>query len=303
MAADVGIGIVGKEGMQASLSADFSITQFSHVAPLFLSHGRNAYIRSARLSQFVIHRGLIISIIQAVFSALFFFTTVPIYSGWLMVCAHCWHMKAAGIRVEALGVCGDCDPAETVRLTLLSLRCRCVCCVLVQVGYATFYTMLPVFSLVLDIDVDEQKVFLYPELYRELQKGRPLSYKTFYIWLFQSVYQGGCIMILVLLLFEAHFLNIVAITFSSLIASELLNVALEIHTWHRLMVAAEFGSVIVYIASLFLLPEYFDLDFIFTWPFAWKVALITTVSCLPPAVVKYLHGKYNPSAQSKVNQS
>lgn len=91
VAADVGIGIVGKEGMQASLSADFSITQFSHVAPLFLWHGRNAYKRSARLSQFVIHRGLIISIIQAVFSALFFFTTVPIYSGWLMVPGHCLH--------------------------------------------------------------------------------------------------------------------------------------------------------------------------------------------------------------------
>ncbi len=33
-AADVGIGIVGKEGKQASLAADFSITQFSHVSRL-----------------------------------------------------------------------------------------------------------------------------------------------------------------------------------------------------------------------------------------------------------------------------
>lgn len=32
--ADVGIGIEGKEGKQASLAADFSITQFSHVARL-----------------------------------------------------------------------------------------------------------------------------------------------------------------------------------------------------------------------------------------------------------------------------
>lgn len=35
----------------------------------------------------------------------------------------------------------------------------------------------------------------------------------------------------------------------------------------------------------------------------WKVVVMTTVSCLPPALVKYLHSKYNPSAQSKVNQS
>lgn len=35
-AADVGIGIVGKEGKQASLAADFSVTQFSHITRLFL---------------------------------------------------------------------------------------------------------------------------------------------------------------------------------------------------------------------------------------------------------------------------
>lgn len=99
--------------------------------------------------------------IQALFSSLFYFAAVPIYSGWLMV------------------------------------------------GYATFYTMLPVFSLVLDTDVDENKVYLYPELYSDLQKGRPLSFKTFFIWLFQSVYQGGVIMILSIVLFEAKFINIV----------------------------------------------------------------------------------------------
>ena len=40
-AANVGIGIVGKEGKQASLAADFSITSFHHVGRLFLWHGRN----------------------------------------------------------------------------------------------------------------------------------------------------------------------------------------------------------------------------------------------------------------------
>lgn len=33
-AADVGVGIVGKEGMQASLAADFSIPQFSFLTKL-----------------------------------------------------------------------------------------------------------------------------------------------------------------------------------------------------------------------------------------------------------------------------
>ena len=40
--ADVGVGIVGKEGKQASLAADFSVTQFSFLTRLLLWHGRNS---------------------------------------------------------------------------------------------------------------------------------------------------------------------------------------------------------------------------------------------------------------------
>ncbi|CAG8816797.1 1922_t:CDS:2, partial [Gigaspora rosea] len=104
-------------------------------------HGRNSYKRSAKLSQFVIHRGLIISVIQAVFSALFFFAPIALYQGWLIV------------------------------------------------GYTTLYTMAPVFSLVLDRDVKEETAFKFPELYKELTKGRSLSLRTFFQWLMISVYQ------------------------------------------------------------------------------------------------------------------
>lgn len=48
--ADVGIGIVGKEGMQASLASDFSITEFGNLRKLILWHGRLSYKRSAVLS-------------------------------------------------------------------------------------------------------------------------------------------------------------------------------------------------------------------------------------------------------------
>lgn len=141
--ADVGVGIVGKEGRQASLAADFSVLQFSYLTKLLLWHGRNSYKRSAKLSQFVIHRGLIISIMQAVFSAMFYFAPIALYQGMLIV------------------------------------------------GYTTIYTNAPVFSLVLDQDVPEDIALLYPELYRDLTKGRSLSYKTFFSWLLISVYQGS----------------------------------------------------------------------------------------------------------------
>jgi phospholipid-translocating ATPase len=83
--ANVGIGIVGKEGKQASLASDFSINEFKFLRRLLLWHGRLSYKRSAVLSQFIIHRGLIISIIQVIFSIIFYFVAIPIYNGLLML--------------------------------------------------------------------------------------------------------------------------------------------------------------------------------------------------------------------------
>ena len=141
-----------------------------------------------------------------------------------------------------------------------------------MVGYATVYTMAPVFSLVLDRDVNEDLALLYPELYKDLtkvranafspfgcldmhSKGRVLSYKTFFTWLEISLYQGSsvsarlswvrltttfgvsfdigsAIMIMSLVLFENEFLNIVSISFTALVLNELIMVALEITIWY-----------------------------------------------------------------------
>lgn len=100
---DVGIGIFGKEGQQAALAADFSIQHYKYLDDLLLWHGRLSYKRSALLSQFVIHRGLIISVMQAIFTGIFYFVAIPLYNGMLMM------------------------------------------------GYSTLYTMLPVFSLVINL--------------------------------------------------------------------------------------------------------------------------------------------------------
>jgi phospholipid-translocating ATPase len=83
--ADVGVGIVGKEGKQAELASDFSILKFKYLSTLLLWHGRNAYKRGAVMAQFVIHRGLIISIMQTFFSLMFYFLTIPLFNGMLML--------------------------------------------------------------------------------------------------------------------------------------------------------------------------------------------------------------------------
>ncbi|XP_046942281.1 probable phospholipid-transporting ATPase IIB isoform X4 [Lynx rufus] len=251
-AADCGIGIEGKEGRQASLAADVSVTHFRHVGQLLMVHGRSSYKRSAALGQFVMHRGLIISTMQAVFSSVFYFASVPLYQGFLMV------------------------------------------------GYATIYTMFPVFSLVLDQDVKPETAMLYPELYKDLTKGRSLSFKTFLVWVLISIYQGGILMYGALLLFESEFVHVLAISFTALILTELLMVALTIRTWHWLMAVAEVLSLGCYVASLAFLNEYFDVAFITTVTFVWKVSAITMVSCLPLYVLKYLKRKLSPPSYTKL---
>ncbi|KAL7719572.1 Phospholipid-transporting ATPase [Entamoeba marina] len=83
--ADVGVGVEGKEGKQASLAADFSVQQFCYTSDLFLWHGRNAYKRTSVLSQVVIHRGMIMTAIQILFCSIFNFTPFPLFIGWFSI--------------------------------------------------------------------------------------------------------------------------------------------------------------------------------------------------------------------------
>ena len=215
-AADVGVGIVGKEGRQASLAADFSITAFHHLTKLLVWHGRNSYKRSAKLAQFVIHRGLIISVCQTMYSIAIKFEPEGLYKDWLLV------------------------------------------------GYATIYTMAPVFSLVLDRDVDEGLANLYPELYKELTTGRSLSYRTFFVWVAVSIYQGGIIQGLSQILTEVDGPKMVAVSFTVLILNELTMVAFEVTTWHWAMIASIVGTALIYLASIPFLGGYFNLGFMMT---------------------------------------
>ncbi|PKS07996.1 hypothetical protein jhhlp_006608 [Lomentospora prolificans] len=251
-AADVGVGIVGKEGRQASLAADFSIEQFCHLTKLLVWHGRNSYKRSAKLAQFVIHRGLIIAVCQTMFSIAMNFEPEGLYKDWLLV------------------------------------------------GYATIYTAAPVLSLVLDKDVDENLANLYPELYKELTSGRSLSYRTFFVWVFVSIYQGGIIQGLSQILTSVDGDRMRAVSYTVLVLNELLMVAIEITTWHPVMILSIVGTFLMYAGSIPFLGDYFDLGFIITWGFLWRVLAIGSISLVPPYAVKVISRTMKPPSYRKV---
>ena len=132
-------------------------------------------------------------------------------------------------------------------------------------GYATVYTAFPVLSLVLDKDVDENLANLYPELYKELTSGRSLSYRTFFIWVLVSIYQGGMIQGLSQIFTEVDGPKMVAVSYTVLVLNELLMVAIEITTWHPVMIVSILGTFLFYLGSMPFLGRYFDLEFIITW--------------------------------------
>ncbi|TGJ83788.1 hypothetical protein E0Z10_g4995 [Xylaria hypoxylon] len=251
-AADVGVGIVGKEGRQASLAADFSIDHFCHLTKLLVWHGRNSYKRSAKLAQFVIHRGLIIAVCQTVYSIAIKFEPDGLYKDWLLV------------------------------------------------GYATVYTAAPVLSLVLDKDVNENVANLYPELYKELTSGRSLSYRTFFVWVLVSIYQGSVIQGLSQLLTEVDGKRMVAVSYTVLVLNELLMVAIEITTWHLVMILCIIGTFLFYIGSIPFLGGYFDLEFVSTWGYLWRVLAISSISLIPPYAGKVIRRTMKPPSYRKV---
>lgn len=249
--ADIGVGIVGKEGKQAALASDFSILKFKHLSRLVLWHGRLAYKNTSVMAQFVIHRGLIISIIQCIFSLVFYSIAIPIYNGYLML------------------------------------------------GYTTIYTMLPVLCIIFDEDVSEEKVEEFPQLYQTLQKGRELNLKTFLIWVWKSIYQGAIIMLLTFWLFENSFTEIVTITFTSLILSELLNINTALTRMNKIVCVSQVFTLIIYFLSIWLLQDIIVVSAI-NIGFLKNVAIIVLLSWGPLQLLKMLRMRLDPTENEKI---
>jgi len=68
--AHVGVGIVGKEGTQASRSADFSIGQFKFLKKLLLVHGRYSYMRISKLILYSFYKNMAFCAIQFWFNVI-----------------------------------------------------------------------------------------------------------------------------------------------------------------------------------------------------------------------------------------
>ena len=83
MKAHVGVGIAGREGMQAARSADFAIGKFKFLHRLLFVHGREAYRRNGELILFMFYKNVLYVIVQFMFGYYSIFSGQSMYEKWI----------------------------------------------------------------------------------------------------------------------------------------------------------------------------------------------------------------------------
>jgi len=82
--ASVGVGISGREGLQASRAADYSFAKFKFLKRLILVHGRRSYKRTALIAQYSFYKSLLIAFIQICYSYYTLFSGVTFFDGFAL---------------------------------------------------------------------------------------------------------------------------------------------------------------------------------------------------------------------------
>ncbi|KAJ4290410.1 drs2 neo1 protein [Kalmusia sp. IMI 367209] len=80
--AHVGIGITGKEGLQAARTSDYSIAQFRFLTKLLLVHGRWNYIRTCKYTVGTFWKEMLFYLTQALYQRSVGYTGTSLYESW-----------------------------------------------------------------------------------------------------------------------------------------------------------------------------------------------------------------------------
>ena len=80
--ANVGIGIMGREGSQAARSADYAIPRFRHLKRLLAVHGRYSLVRNAYYIQYSFYKNMVLTFIQVYYNFFCAFTSDSILDSW-----------------------------------------------------------------------------------------------------------------------------------------------------------------------------------------------------------------------------
>eukprot|EP00760_Papus_ankaliazontas_P025613 PhM_4_TR2816/c0_g1_i1/m.94162/K14802/DRS2, ATP8A; phospholipid-transporting ATPase len=80
----VGIGIIGLEGAQATLAADYAIPRFKHLKRLCMVHGRYALYRNALCVNYSFYKNICLALIQFYYAFYAGGSGQTLFDGWLL---------------------------------------------------------------------------------------------------------------------------------------------------------------------------------------------------------------------------
>lgn len=83
-AAQIGVGISGKEGLQAARSADFAIAQFRFLQKLLLVHGAWGYHRISKAAIFCVYKNILLYAAQLWYALVSLFSGQTAFESWMI---------------------------------------------------------------------------------------------------------------------------------------------------------------------------------------------------------------------------
>ena len=249
--ANVGQGIEGKEGLQAALSADFSLKQFKDLKIQVFWHGRNAFLGISLLTNFIVHRGLIVSFIQVFFITTFYYVSISMYNGLLLA------------------------------------------------AYVCFFTVLPSFTLIFNVDVAKEDLQSFPRLYQISQSGKPLNLITFWQWFWISLYQAAVIYLTDVAIHGSNTLfNIVTVSFTSVMLCELLNIISNTNRNNVTLNVSIIFSIVAYFGCVYFLGDQMGMVML-DGMMCLEILIIVLIAWLPVQIIKMSQNHCCPSNEQK----
>ena len=111
-AAHIGVGISGKEGMQAVMSSDFAIAQFKFLERLILLHGRISYKRLGRMVGYFFYKNIVLGLCLYFYNSQAFFSGQTLFDDFYL---SCYNILFTSLPVLAVGIFDEDVKYETVR--------------------------------------------------------------------------------------------------------------------------------------------------------------------------------------------
>ncbi|KAI1435898.1 phospholipid-translocating P-type ATPase [Xylaria sp. CBS 124048] len=110
-AAHVGIGISGREGLQAARAADYSVAQFRFLQRLLLVHGHWLYLRTSKYILCTFWKEWVFYIVQAQYQGFDGYSGTSLYQSWSLTA---YNAIFTSLPVIFLGVCEQDLSPETL---------------------------------------------------------------------------------------------------------------------------------------------------------------------------------------------